>query len=168
VPGTRSIFIKKLIEQAVEEVVQKQPGGFEKGDVMRELRKNAKLDAALRDINVKYNGDWQLGDMLLRQLNLMIGTALGARDDNGIRIYECYAVPGQRQRRWLPLRAMTRSMLRNVMRETRVQERQLHVKGEAYVFFMQELKKLGKRATVDQVYEIAAPKIVEHRSQRAA
>ncbi len=166
-PGTRSIFIKKLIEQAVEEVVQKQSGGFEKGDVMRELRKNVKLDAALRDINVKYNGDWQLGDMLLRQINLMIGTTLGVRDDNGIRVYECYAVPGQRQRRWLPLRSMTRSMLRNVMRETRVQERQLHVKGEAYVFFMRELEKLGKRATVEQVYDLAAPQIVEHRSKAA-
>jgi len=162
------MFIQELVEGAVSKVVRHKSNGFVKSEVMRELRKNKKLDAALRDINAKYNGDWQLGDILLRQINTMIGTALGVRDENRIRIYECYSVPGHRERRWLPLRAMTLEMLRNVARETRVQARQLNIKGEAYEFFIQELEKLSEGATIDQVYDIAAPKIVEFRSKRAA
>lgn len=104
----------------------------------------------------------------MRQINGLIGEALQARDDNRIRLFECYSVPGRTERRWLPLRAMTKGMLLNVMRETRVQERQLHIKSEGYEFFMSELDNLEVDATVAAVYEAAAPKIVEYRTRKAA
>jgi hypothetical protein len=161
------MFIKELCEQSVEKVARKRPNGFKKSDVMRELRRSEPLDKALKDVHARYNGMWQLGDLLERQINSMIGDALGVRDEYRIRVYECYSVVGQKEHRWLPLRAMTKGMLLNVMRETRVQERKLHVKGEAYEFFMTELDKLDEDATVEQVYEIVAPKIVEFRSRAA-
>lgn len=157
------LFIRELIDQAVEKVAKNKKGGFFKSDVMRELRKNKPLNDALKFVHAEYNGQWQLGDLLLRQINSMIGDALSVRDDNKIRLFESYSIPGKREYRYIRLRAMTKAMLLNVMREARTQERQLQLKGENYQFFMDALDKLGEDATIDQVYDMVAPKIVEHR-----
>lgn len=158
------LFIQELIDQAVEKVVQKRgTGGFFKSDVVGELRKNKPLHDALKNVHDLYNGQWQLGDLLVRQINTMIGDALSVRDENKIRKYESYSIPGKRERRFVPLRAMTKGMLLNVMRETRTQKRQLELKGENYELFLDALDKLGPEATIGEVYDEVAPKIVEHR-----
>ena len=53
------------------------------------------------------------------------------------------------------------------VQQTRVQERDLHLKGEGYDFFVRALKKLGPKATVDDVYAEVAPKVLAWRSAAA-
>ena len=123
---------------------------------------NKHLAKVLTDLRTKH-GAWKLDQLIKRYVDTRVGQALQQRDANGIRVYECYAV-GKPERRWLPLRAMTAVTLRNVMQQTRVQARQLSVKGEGYHILLDELEKLGQpNATVDEVYDKVIKKIIAHK-----
>lgn len=93
-----------------------------------------------------------------------ISELLRVRDSFGIRVYENYA-DGSGERRWMLVRAMGLKHLRSVVQETRVQERDLHIKGEGYEFFVRELEKLGPKARVDDVYDAVAPRIQAYRNK---
>jgi Arc/MetJ-type ribon-helix-helix transcriptional regulator len=110
------------------------------------------------------DGQWvhNFGGLVRSQIEGMVGAVMQERDAYGIRRYEQYAA-GERERRWQPLQAMTIDVLRSVARETRTQARVLEIKGEGYNLFIQALEKLGPTATVKDVYEEVAPKIMEAR-----
>ncbi len=142
-----------------------QSGGespFLPREVIAEILNHRNLRRVLADIRNRYGEVWKFDEIIRRHIQADVGRVLQERDSNGIRKYECYGA-GERERRWMPLRVMTADSLRAVMRETRTQERHLHVKGEGYQFFLDELEKLGPGATVDQVYDDTLPPILQFR-----
>lgn len=157
--------IDKLIEPAVQKVAARTKGYFLKSEVVSEVRGYRSLGAALAQIKARY-ATWKFDQVILRYIDTRVAQVLQVRDANGIRIYENYAA-GNRERRWLPLRAMTADTLRAVMQETRVQARQLELKGEGYQFFLDELRKLPPTARLDEVYDKVVPKIQAYRAQSA-
>jgi len=157
--------IDKLIEPAVQKVAKTTKGYFLKSEVVNEIRAQRGLGSALAKIRATYT-EWKFDQVILRYVDRRVGEVLAMKDTNGIRVYECYGA-GNRERRWLPLRAMTADMLRAVMQETRVQARQLEIKGAGYEFFIDALAKLPSTATVGEVYEKVAPLIREYRAKAA-
>lgn len=154
--------IDNLIEPALLKVVKRTTNYFHKNAVVNEVMNNKHLAKVLTDLHTRY-GAWRLDQLIKRYVDHRVGQVLGQRDVNGLRVYECYAV-GQPERRWQPLRAMTADTLRNVMQQTRVQARQLTLKGEGYHILLDELEKLGQpNATVDEVYDKAIKKILAHK-----
>lgn len=159
-PRTREkTKIDKLIEPAIQKVAKRTADTyFWKSSVVNEVLKNRQLAGIVTDLRTRY-GAWKLDQLMMRYIDSHVGHVLQQRDANGIRVYECYAV-GKPERRWQPLRAMTANGLRSVMQQTRVQARQLTLKGEGYHIFLEELEKLGQPdARVDEIYEKAAPRI---------
>ena len=157
--------IDKLIEPAVNKVAKTTKGYFLKSEVVNEIRGQRGLGSALAKLKATYSV-WKFDQVIVRYIDRRVGEVLAMKDFNGIRVYECYST-GNRERRWLRLRAMTADMLRAVMQETRVQARQLELKGAGYQFFIQELAKLAPTATVDEVYDKVAPKIRAYRAKSA-
>ncbi len=155
--------IDKLIDPAVVKVAKDTKSYFRKSEVVAEVTSNARVATVLKEVRSKYGG-WKLDQLLLRYISDQVGRVLQQHDANGIRVYECYAAQ-EKERRWMPLRAMTADHLRAVMQETRTQARSLELKGTGYQYFMEELEKLNKNATVDEVYERAVPKIQTYRAR---
>lgn len=154
--------LDRLIQPAVERVAARGGGYFKKSEVVLSIVKRDKVAALLADLRTRH-GAWQIDQLILRYINGKVGAEVQRRDSNGVRIYECYAA-GERERRWMPLRAMTANTLRAVMQETRTQARQLELKGEGYEYFLRELEKLSESATVDDVYEKVIDRIRAHRA----
>jgi hypothetical protein len=121
---------------------EKKGSFFYKSEVRSIMLRHKKLAEALRVIGDQY-AEWGI---------------------EGVRVYECYGA-GESERRWQPLRGMTRDTLLAVMRETRVQERQLNLKGRGYQEFIDALEKLGPDATVADVYDEVVPKVVAQHSR---
>jgi len=155
--------LDRLIQPAVEHVAKQGGGYFKKSEVVAHLLRKNKFSALLADLRNRH-GAWQIDELILRYVVARIGSELQRRDSLGIRVYECYAA-GERERRWMPLQAMTANTLRAVMQETRTQARQLVIKGEGYQLFLTELEKLGEDAIVGDVYEKIAPRIVAYRGK---
>lgn len=154
--------LDRQIQPAVERVAARGGGYFKKSEVINTIMKQRRLAALLADLRTRH-GAWQIDQLVLRYIYGKVGTELQRRDSNGIRIYECYAA-GERERRWMPLRAMTSNTLRAVMQETRTQARQLQLKGEGYEYFLRELEKLDEAATVDDIYDQVIDRIRAHRA----
>lgn len=155
--------IDNLVEPAVKRVAEREKSYFRKSEVVDEVTKNKNLANIFADLRGRYRA-WKLDTIIMRYVEKRVADALQQRDSNGIRIYECYAA-GERERRWLTVRAMTADTLRAVMQETRTQARQLTIKGEGYQILLEELEGLGDpNATVDDVYDVAVPKIRAYRA----
>lgn len=140
--------IDRLVERAVEKVARASSSAyFRKSEVINELRKQRGLGNALAQLKARYQ-EWKFDQVILRYIEQRVGQVLQMRDAHGLRIYENYAA-GESERRWMILRAMTLKDFQSVVQETRVQERDLHVKGEGYDFFMKALKLLGPTARAE-------------------
>lgn len=155
-----SPHLDKLIREALKEIESKR-GYWHKGDITRLVYANDALKKKLSALDGMGNG-YNFGGLVRSQIEAMVGGVMQERDSYGIRRYECYAA-GERERRWQPLQAMTKDVLLAVARETRTQERVLHIKGAGYNLFIEALEKLGPSATVKDVYHEVAPKIMEAR-----
>lgn len=153
--------IDRLIEPSIKKLDENPP--YYKSQVVAEVLRHRDLQGMLADLNQRYRG-WNLGEIVRRQIEARVTEQLQKRDANAIRTHECYAAGGP-ERRWMPLRSMTRETLRAVMRETRTQERHLHLKGEGYQFFLDELERLGGTATVGDVYDRVLPHILRQRAR---
>lgn len=153
--------IDRLIEPSIDTLASNPP--FHKSQVVAEVLRHRDLQQVLIDLESRYHG-WHLSEIIRRQIEARVTEQLQKRDGHGIRIYECYAAGGP-ERRWVPLRVMTRETLRAVMRETRTQERHLHLKGEGYQFFLDELERLGGTATVGDIYDRVLPHIMRQRAR---
>ena len=154
--------LDRLVQPAVERVAARGGGYFTKSEVIVSITKQRRVAALLADLRIRH-GAWKVDALILRYILGKVGTELQRRDSNGVRIYECYAA-GQRERRWMPLRAMTAKALRAVMQETRTQARQLELKGEGYEYFLRELEKLDEAATVGDIYDQVIDRIRAHRA----
>jgi hypothetical protein len=154
--------LDRLIQPAVERVAARG-AYFQKKEVVNTVSSDKKVGALLGDLRSRHGG-WKIDQLIVRYIEAKVGEVLQMRDGNHIRVYECYAV-GHGERRWMPLRAMNADTLRAVMQETRTQERQLHIKGAGYEYFLNELEKLGKGATVNDVYDQVIDRI---RARRAS
>jgi hypothetical protein len=155
-----SPHLDRLIREALKEIESKRPY-WHKGEIANAVYSNAALKKKLAALDAMGNG-YNFGGLVRSQIENMVGAVMQERDSYGIRRYECYAA-GERERRWQPLQAMTRDVLLAVTRETRTQERVLHIKGAGYNMFLEALDKLGADATVADVYHDVAPKIMEAR-----
>ena len=158
-------YIEQQIEPAIQKVVARSNGSyFTKREVVSEVLSVGKL----RDLMKRLRQYSALGvdEFIKKHLENAVGQALQKRDSNGLRIYECYSA-GRRQRRWMPLRAMTANDLRAVMQATRVESRALANKAEGYEMMITELEKLSAAATVNSVYDAVVPKIKEYRAKSA-
>ena len=154
--------LDRLVEPAVRRVAARGGGYFKKKKVVNALTREKRVTALLADLRTRH-GAWKIDQLILRYIDGKVGGELQRRDSNGIRIYECYAA-GERERRWMPLLAMTANTLRALMQETRTQARQLQLKGEGYEYFMKELEKLDETATVGDVYDQVIDRIRAHRA----
>lgn len=158
--------IDKLIEPSIAavnaEINAANRAHFYPSEVIAAVLDHRNLRRVLADIRQRYGEVWKFDEIIRRYIQASVGRTLQERDSNGIRKYECYGA-GERERRWMPLRVMTADTLRAVMRETRTQERHLHVKGEGYEIILEELEKLGPAATVEQVYDQVVPRILQFR-----
>ncbi|MFZ0058728.1 MAG: hypothetical protein WAL35_01615 [Acidimicrobiales bacterium] len=153
--------IDRLIQPAIKKAA-KSTSYFRKSEAVRTVLTNPKVVELLTDLRNRHGG-WQIDQLVIRCIDAKVAQELQRRDANGIRVYECYAA-GERERRWLPLRAMTRDQLRAVMQATRTQARSLTLKGEGYQIFLDELEKLSPTAVVNDVYDRVVPKIQAYRS----
>lgn len=143
----------KQIQTAIEKIARDSPYFAKSGIVkhVRSMRSLGKISPAEQD------------QIILRYLESRIGAQLQARDQYGIRIYENYPT-GTGERRWMRLRAMTLAQLQSVAQATRTQERDLHIKGEGYELFVQEMKRVGAKR-VEDVYDRVAPKVQAYRGK---
>jgi len=156
--------IDRIVEAALAKVVARRPGFFYKSEIAAEVLKHTALNQAVTNISTLFDARWRFDEVIKAHINNQIAEALRVRDSNKIRIYECYGA-GESERRWLPLRGLTASNLRVIMRETKTQERQLKIKSAGYEHFLRELEKLGPKATVNDVYDRVAPEIVAMHSR---
>lgn len=157
-----SPHLDKLIRAALKEIEGKRPY-WHKGEIAHVVYANPALKKKMAQLDAMGNG-YNFGGLVRSQIEAMIGAVMQERDAYGIRRYECYSA-GERERRWQPLQAMTRDVLLSVTRETRTQERVLHIKGTGYEMFIDALDKLGRAdATVKDVYHEVAPRIMEARN----
>jgi hypothetical protein len=154
--------VDRLVQPAVERVAARGGGYFKKSEVVQAITKERRVSSLLTDLRTRH-GAWKIDQLILRYIDGRVGHILQMRDANGIRVYECYAA-GEKERRWMPLRAMTANTLRAVMQETRTQARYLTIKGEGYQYFLTELEKLGEEATVEDVYDKVIGRIQTYRA----
>jgi hypothetical protein len=155
-----SPHLDKLIRGGLKQV-EAQRAHWHKSDITKLVYQNEGLKKRLHQLDGMGNG-YNFGGLVRTQIEGMVGAVMQERDAYGIRRYECYAA-GERERRWQPLRGMTKDILLAVTRETRTQERVLQIKGAGYEMFIQALEQLGPEATVEDVYNEVAPKIMEKR-----
>jgi len=156
-----SPHLDRLIRSALRDVESSQ-GYWHKSDIARRVYTNDALKKKLSQLDGMGNG-YNFGGLVRHQIDAMIGGVMQDRDAYRIRRYECYSA-GERERRWQPLQAMTTDVLRAVTRETRTQERVLKIKGSGYEMFLEALEELGPEATVSDVYDDVAPRIMEARA----
>lgn len=158
-------LVDDLIARAIERLAEH--GSFYKSDVVSEVSKTQTfcgIQRVLKDADLKAPRAG-IGIVYLRGFDDMVTRALQARDENGIRLYECEA-SGTDQRRWMRLRAMGLEELKQVIRPTRELQRTIRVKVDAYSIYLQAMEAIGRTdVTVDDVYERCLPEI---RKLRAA
>src|SRR5262245_56419226 len=97
--------LQRAVEPAVKAVARRcRDSYFTKSEVVREVLRRADLANAVIEIRRSYLGAG-LDQAILSYVDSAAGRALRARDENGIRLYECYPV-GQSEYRWRRLRDM--------------------------------------------------------------
>lgn len=159
----KKTYIDSQIEPALEKVVKKSGASyFTKKDVVDQIKKVRKVSSLLDDLQRRHAGVGA-DEIVLRYIDTAVGQALQKKDPNGLRVYECYSA-GERQRRWMRLRAMTAEQLRVAMQAADRGARELQVKAEGYQLILAELEKGPPGVTVDDVYDEVIPKILEHRA----
>lgn len=146
--------VDKLIDPAIDRVASTQ-GYFHPSNVVREVLQHGKLAAALKDARNRWG---RFDEIVIRYIKSSVSTRLHTlKDSFGVRVFECYAA-GESERRWLRFQALTLNDLRAVMQENRKLERQIHIKGENYQAFYDELVKLAAHkpdARVGEIYDRA-------------
>lgn len=156
-------YIDQQVVPAIEAVVSESKGSyFTKSDVVERIRKVRRVERLLDDLQKRHAGVGA-DTVVIRYIESAVGRALQKKDSNGLRVYECYSA-GERQRRWMPLRAMTAPQLRIAMQEAARGARELRLKAEGYQLLLDELESGPASATVDDVYDTVVPRILEHRS----
>ena len=159
----RKTYLDSQIEPAIEKVVRKSGASyFTKKDVVDQIKKVRKVSSLLDDLQRRHAGVGA-DEIVLRYIETAVGQALQKKDANGLRVYECYSA-GERQRRWMRLRAMTAEQLRVAMQAADRGARELQLKAEGYQLILNELEKGPPGATVDDVYDEVVPRILEHRA----
>ena len=158
----KKTYLDNQIEPALEKVVKRSASYFTKKDVVDQIKRVRKVSSLLDDLQRRHAGVGA-DEIVLRYIDTAVGQALQKKDANGLRVYECYSA-GERQRRWMLLRAMTADQLRVAMQAADRGARELRVKAEGYQLILAELEKRPPGATVDNVYDEVLPKILEHRA----
>lgn len=159
----RKTYLDSQIEPAIEKVVRKSGASyFTKKDVVDQIKKVRRVSSLLDDLQRRHAGVGA-DEIVLRYIETAVGQALQKKDANGLRVYECYSA-GERQRRWMRLRAMTAEQLRVAMQAADRGARELQLKAEGYQLILNELEKGPPGATVDDVYDEVVPRILEHRA----
>ena len=159
----RKTYLDSQIEPAIEKVVRKSGASyFTKKDVVDQIKKVRKVSSLLDDLQRRHAGVGA-DEIVLRYIETAVGQALQKKDANGLRVYECYSA-GERQRRWMRLRAMTAEQLRVAMQAADRGAREFQLKAEGYQLILNELEKGPPGATVDDVYDEVVPRILEHRA----
>ena len=158
----KKTYLDNQIEPALEKVVKRSASYFTKKDVVDQIKRVRKVASLLDDLQRRHAGVGA-DEIVLRYIDTAVGQALQKKDANGLRVYECYSA-GERQRRWMLLRAMTADQLRVAMQAADRGARELRVKAEGYQLILAELEKRPPGATVDNVYDEVLPKILEHRA----
>lgn len=158
----KKTYLDNQIEPALEKVVKRSASYFTKKDVVDQIKRVRKVSSLLDDLQRRHAGVGA-DEIVLRYIDTAVGQALQKKDANGLRVYECYSA-GERQRRWMPLRAMTADQLRVAMQAANRGARELQVKAEGYQLILDELEKGPPGATVDNVYDEVLPRILEHRA----
>ena len=159
----KKTYLDSQIEPAIEKIVKESGASyFTKKDVVDQIKKIRKVAHLLNDLQKRHSGVGA-DEIVVRYIETAVGQALQKKDENGLRVYECYSA-GERQRRWMPLRAMTADQLRVAMQAADRGARELQVKAEGYQLILDELEKGPPGATVDDVYDEVVPRILEHRA----
>ena len=159
----KKTYIDSQIEPAIEKIVKESGASyFTKKDVVDQIKKVRKVASLLNDLQKRHSGVGA-DEIVVRYIETAVGQALQKKDANGLRVYECYSA-GERQRRWMRLRAMTADQLRVAMQAANRGARELQVKAEGYQLILDELEKGPPGATVDDVYDEVVPRILEHRA----
>lgn len=159
----KKTYLDSQIEPAIEKVVKEVGASyFTKKDVMDQIKKVRRVSSLLNDLQKRHSGVGA-DEIVVRYIENAVGQALQKKDANGLRVYECYSA-GERQRRWMPLRAMTADQLRVAMQAADRGARELQVKAEGYQLILAELEKRPPGAIVDNVYDEVLPRILEHRA----
>jgi hypothetical protein len=155
--GKQHTPIDKLVESAVESL--SKASYFTKTEVRRDVLKHKNLSGFLVDVGKRYPG-WKFDQAIIAHVDEVISVAVRQTDAHGIRLYECYAV-GNRDRRYMRLRAMKANQLRAAIQETRVQARKLDIKVRVLEYYLDLVEKVGPNASVGDVYDKALPHILE-------
>lgn len=162
-------YIDKLVEHEFDAVVLANARTYwTPTEVLRRVIAHAAVAKLIADLRKDF-AEWNVDRFVMQHIKNVVGKAHQERDAvTKLRIYESYSVPGQHERRWMLLSAMTMAHLLSAMEQTRTQERASHNKGEGYHILMEELEKVGREdAVVADVMEAALPRIMEFRAKSA-
>lgn len=157
--------LEEMVERETRRIADR-PQYFTKEEIVRAVLRLPTIVNVLREVGRIAPG-WSLNSEIERRISAIVGGALQSRDENGIRIYECYPT-GQGPRRWLRLRSMKRDDLIRVMQQTTKLRRTIEYKGEDYDVFDRLLVGLSAAATVEDVYSDAVEEIKRKRRRRSA
>lgn len=145
--------IMRFVDPSLKHVARSS-AYFTRKDVIREVMRRAGVIDAVIDVRRRYRG-LDLDQLIVAQIGELVSDALRQRDAHGIRVFECYSVPGG-ERRWRRLRDMNRADLARVVEECRVLRDQIDAKLRVYERLLNALE---DGATVDAVYDTVVKKI---------
>jgi len=152
--------LREHVKPAIR-AVARRGGYFLKVEVVHEVLRRAELTDAVVQIRRTYVGRG-LDDAIIGYLEVEVARQLRARDDHGLRMFECYA-DANGQRRWRRLIEMRAADIRRVTRDLRTLRDQLADKVAAYDLLLEELERAGEGARVADVYDRAWQRIVTAR-----
>lgn len=147
-----SSAIDRACMKAVKRVARAAGGSyFYRSQVRAEVYRSDNIGPSIAEIRRSYRA-LALDDAVIRYIDIAIGRALQAKDDRGLRIYECYSV-GHGERRWYRLLDMHLLDIRRLLRDAKSMKAHLEDRIALYELVAEEMERLGPEATVAEVYD---------------
>jgi Zn-dependent M32 family carboxypeptidase len=150
--------LEHIIAEKIENIAERR-GHFNKTDILHEVLSDSRLAGVVKGLYEKFDRKWHLDVVFTRYVRSRLAAILqSTRDKNGLRMYESYSA-GESQRRWQPLRYMTKSTLRVVVAERRTLHGQIGVQIKRYEIILEALEKYGDSTRADTVFNEVLPKL---------
>lgn len=156
-----------IIIEAIENVAAER-AHFTKRDILHAVMTDSRIMGIVKGLYERFDRKWHLDVVFTKYVKGRVGHFLQTtKDGNGLRVYESYSA-GDQERRWQPLRAMTRTVLSVVVAEHRTLRGQIDAKIRRYELILGELQKYTDRTHVDTVYSDAVKKIRIEEAKKSA
>ncbi len=143
------IPLDQLIVPTLKAIARTGPY-FTTREVVSAILRKKGLSDAIADIRRAHPGQ-RFDIVIMRYVEDGVAHALRARDEHGLRIYECYRTESGAVR-WMPFRSMRIYEVRRTLSDARVLRDNLIAKVALLEAVLAELERAKRNATVDDVY----------------